>query len=335
MKVFNDISLLPYNTFKVDVKVKKFIIIDDENELKSVDIDKNNYLVLGGGSNVLFTKDFNGTILKNEIKGKKIIEETEEYIVLNIKSGEIWHDIVIWTVENNWNGIENLALIPGTVGAAPIQNIGAYGVEIKDVLQDVRFFNFETKKIEILKSDECQFGYRDSIFKRSLKNKIFITDITIKLRKKNHVYRTDYGNIKEELTKRNIQALSPKVIADIVMDIRKSKLPDPAEIGNAGSFFKNPEVNLETYLRIKEKYPDVVVFKLENDKYKLAAGWLIEQCNMKGYEYKNAAVHIKQALVLINKNHATGKDIFELSEIIKQKVFSNFGVELEREVNIY
>lgn len=335
MKVLKDVSLLPFNTFKINVHTKKLIVIENEDELRDIKVDLNNYIVLGGGSNVLFTKDFDGIILKNEIKGKQIVEENDEFVILNIKSAENWHNIVMWAVENNWNGIENLALIPGTAGAAPMQNIGAYGVEIKDVIENVRFFNFETKEFEILNADKCEFGYRDSIFKKSLKNKVFITDITLRLRKKNPVYRIDYGNIKEEISKRNVQALNAKVIADIVIDIRKSKLPDPAEIGNAGSFFKNPEVDTDVYLSIKEKYPDVVAFKLENNKYKLAAGWLIEQCGMKGYDYKGAAVHTKQALVLINKNNATGKDILELSEIVQQKVFSKFGVKLEREVNVY
>lgn len=335
MKTLKNISLLPYNTFKIDVLANEIIIIENDNELENLEFNPKPFLILGGGSNVLFTKNYDGIILKNELKGKKIIDETEEEIVLNIKSGENWHEIVMWSVENNWNGIENLALIPGTTGAAPVQNIGAYGVEIKDVLQYVKFFNFETKKFVTLNNSACQFGYRDSIFKKALKNKAFITDIGIKLKKKNHEYKTDYGNIQEELKNQNIKELSPKVLADIVIKIRQSKLPNPAKIGNAGSFFKNPEVSENVLSEIKNKFPNVVYFPTsQNGIYKLAAGWLIDQCRLKGFEHKGAAVHSKQALVLINKQNAAGADILELAQIIMEKVLATFGVKLEPEVNI-
>lgn len=334
MKQFSDISLQSFHTFKVDIKAQEMIVIEHENELIHLPLHHLPFLILGGGSNVLFIKNFEGTIIKNELKGRCIIKETENDVTLNIKSGEIWHDIVMWSVNNNWNGIENLALIPGTAGAAPIQNIGAYGVEIKNVLESVRYYHFEKKCFETLENNECAFGYRNSIFKTDLKNKVFITDITLKLNKKNHVYHIDYGNIQEELNKMNVQNLSPKIIAEAVMNIRKSKLPNPEIIGNAGSFFKNPEVTENVYLRLKEKYPDLIAFATGHQKYKLAAGWLIEKCGLKGYTYKGAAVHDKQALVLINKNHATGKDIYELSEKIVEKIFDTFGIMLEREVNI-
>ncbi|GIV26846.1 MAG: UDP-N-acetylenolpyruvoylglucosamine reductase [Bacteroidia bacterium] len=334
MKILKNLSLLPYNTFKINALANEMVVIENDNELENLHLNQKPFLVLGGGSNILFTKNFDGIILKNEIKGKAIIDETEEEIALNIKSGENWHEIVMWSVENNWNGIENLALIPGTVGAAPVQNIGAYGVEIKDVLQYVRFYNFETRKFEQLNNSECQFGYRDSIFKRSLKNKIFITDIGIKLKKKNHHYKTDYGNIKDELKKQNISELSPRMIANIVIQIRKSKLPDPAEIGNAGSFFKNPEVSEEVLSKIKNQFPNVIYFPTNENRFKLAAGWMIEQCGLRGFEHKGAAVHTRQALVIINKQNATGESILELAQIIIEKVYQTFGVKLEPEVNI-
>ncbi len=335
MKTLKNISLLPYNTFRIDALANEVIIIEKDTELEILNLAQKPYLVLGGGSNVLFTKNYTGIILKNELKGKKIVDETEEDIVLNVKSGENWHNLVMWSVENNWNGIENLALIPGTVGAAPVQNIGAYGVEIKDVLQFVTFFNFETQQFITFSNEECQFGYRDSIFKKALKNKVFITDIGIKLKKKNHQYKTDYGNIKDELKNQNIQHISPQIIADIVIKIRQSKLPDPSKIGNVGSFFKNPEVPESLLSEIKNKFPNIIYFPTsQNGIYKLAAGWLIEQCGLKGFEHKGAAVHTQQALVLINKNNATGQDILELAKIIMNKVYSTFAVKLESEVNI-
>lgn len=334
MKVFENFNLKNYNTFHLDVNAKKLVVVEKEeeiNELKNF-IQNEKYLILGGGSNVLFLNDFDGVVIKNEIKGKDILEEDEEYIVVEIKSGEVWHDVVMWSVKNNWNGIENLALIPGTTGAAPVQNIGAYGVEIKEVLENVKFFNFNTQTFETLNNAQCKFAYRDSIFKHELKNKVFITSIVLKLKKKNHVYRTDYGNIKDELNK--VKELTPEIIANTVIKIRQSKLPDPQITGNAGSFFKNPEIDEIQYLRIKEQFPDVVAFSLGNSRYKIAAGWMIEKCGLKGCEYKGAAVHTKQALVIINKHNATGKDIFELSQMIIQKVFDKFAIRLEPEVNI-
>lgn len=336
MKIFENYNLKELNTFHLNVSAKKLVIIENENDVTEIPslIQKEKYLILGGGSNVLFLNDFDGIIIKNEIKGKKITDETDEDIIVSIQSGEIWHDIVMWAIKNNWNGIENLALIPGTTGAAPVQNIGAYGVEIKDVLQSIKFFNLETKSFQVLDNKECLFSYRNSIFKNELKNKTFITDVTLKLKKKNHIYRTDYGNIKDELSKLNANKLTPELIAQAVINIRQSKLPDPSVIGNAGSFFKNPEVSKKQYEELKNQYPEIPVFPLENGNYKIAAGWMIEKCGLKGFEHKGAAVHSKQALVLINKNNATGKDIFELAQIVMKKVFDTFAVTLEPEVNI-
>jgi UDP-N-acetylmuramate dehydrogenase len=336
MKIFENYSLKNHNTFHLDVYAKKCVILENTDELKTLDqiIGNDKFLILGGGSNVLFVNDFDSVVVKNEIKGIEIIDESEEFVNIKIKSGENWHEIVMWSIKNNWNGIENLALIPGTVGAAPVQNIGAYGVEIKDVLQSVSIYNFETKKIEVLNNDQCKFSYRNSIFKEELKGKFYILEIVIQLRKKNHIYHTSYGTINTELEKKNIKEINPQIIAEIVMDIRKSKLPAPEKIGNAGSFFKNPEVSKEHYFELKNKYPDIVAYPVENGNYKLAAGWMIERCGLKGYEYKGAAVHDKQALVLVNKNNASGKDILELAQIIIQKVFDKFAVKLEPEVNI-
>lgn len=333
MKTFTNISLLPYNTFKIDVKAKQMIVIEKEEDITQLKLKEDEYWVLGGGSNILFTQDVDKVILKNELKGKVIVKETEDDVYIKIGSGENWHQIVMWAVNNNWNGIENLALIPGTMGAAPIQNIGAYGVEIKDVLHTVKFYRIDTQQMEELQNFECQFAYRDSIFKKSLKNKVFITEVVLKLKKKNHIYRTDYGNLQEEIARLQ-QNLSPKVIAEAVIKIRQSKLPDPDEIGNAGSFFKNPEVSLNTYLLLKERFPNIVAFKQADGRYKLAAGWLIENCGLKGYEHRGAAVHTRQALVIINKQNAKGKDIWDLAQIVMEKVYETYGIQLEPEVNI-
>ena len=335
MKIYSNVSLLPYHTFQIDVRAETLMVIENEEDLKRMpDLFNKKFLILGGGSNVLFTENFQGIVLKNEIKGKSLVKETEEEVWLNIKSGEIWHDVVMWSVENNWNGIENLALIPGTMGAAPIQNIGAYGVEIKDVLEYVEGYDLQSKKMVRWSNQECAFGYRESVFKSLLKNKVFITAVGIKLKKKNHRYKTEYGTIREELEKQGVRELSPKVIADVVIKIRMSKLPDPKGMGNAGSFFKNPEVDEGVYRDLKERYPNIVAFSMPDKKYKLAAGWLIEQCGLKGYAYKGAAVHSKQALVLVNQHQATGKEVLELAQRIKEEVFKKFGVYLEEEVHI-
>lgn len=336
MKILENYNLKTWNTFQLNVNTKKLLIIEDEKELVELKkhIHHEKYLILGGGSNVLFLNDFDGVIVKNEIKGKKNLEENDDAVIVSIKSGEVWHDVVMWSVENNWNGIENLALIPGTVGAAPVQNIGAYGVEIKDVLESVTFYHLEKNTFQTLKNNACRFSYRDSIFKQELKNKIFITEIVLKLKTKNHQYVTNYGNIVTELKNKNKEHLSPKIIAEVVIGIRTSKLPDPAQTGNAGSFFKNPEVPTHKYFELKEKFPDIIAFPVENGNYKIAAGWMIEKCGLKGYEHKGAAVHDKQALVLINKNNATGQAIYELSQIIIQKILDTFAIQLEPEVNI-
>ena len=338
MQFQQNISLQKFNTFKIDVKADYVFVITSEDELLQLVKDpvflKNNRLIIGGGSNILFTEDFKGLVIKNELKGKNIIKETENKIWINIKSGEVWHDFVMWAVQHNYSGIENLALIPGTIGAAPIQNIGAYGVEAKDIIEKVGFFNFDTQQFSELTANECNFGYRESIFKKELKNKIFVTDVTFCLNKKTNTYKTDYGSINDEIKKRNVQNLTANIVAEIVMDIRKSKLPNPDITGNAGSFFKNPEVTKEKYLEIKNINPNAVGYALENGNYKLAAGWLIESCGLKGFEIHGAAVHDKQALVLINKNNTTGKDVLLLSQHIQKVVFEKYGVSLEPEVNI-
>ncbi len=329
-------SLLEYNTFKIDVKSKFFTIINTVEELKILLKDpifkENRFLVLGEGSNILFTENFDGLIILNKIKGYSTPVINENEVIIKVNSGENWDNFVNYCVENNWSGVENLVSIPGTIGASPVQNIGAYGSEVKDVLLNVGAINIDTGEYRIFNNKDCEFGYRNSIFKNKLKNKYYITDVTYKLNI-NHKFSIDYGDVKNELNKRNLN-INLLNIKTVIADIRAEKLPDPKIIGNAGSFFKNPFVNINEYEKIKEKHPDIKAFK-SNNGYKLAAGWLIEQCGWKGKNIGNAAVHEKQALVLINKGNASGNEILKLSRAIQKSVYDKFNVLIEPEVNIY
>jgi UDP-N-acetylmuramate dehydrogenase len=330
-------SLYPFNTFGMDVHATYFDILSKEEELlhlKEQEAFKNGILILGGGSNILFTRDVPQWVLRNEIRGIEKIKEDEEYVWLRAGAGEVWHGFVLHCVNHGFGGVENLSLIPGTVGATPIQNIGAYGVEIKDVMDSVRFFNLEEETFETFSNEQCEFGYRDSIFKRSLKGKIIITSVVFRLRKK-PVFNVSYGNIQQELDIMSVHELSIKSISDAVIRIRSAKLPDPKEIGNAGSFFKNPEVPEKIYNDLKEKYPSIPGFKVSDDLIKIPAGWLIEQCGWKGFRENDYGVHRNQALVLVNYGKAKGKDIALLSEKIMASVQDRYGIKLEREVQIF
>ncbi|WP_460554599.1 UDP-N-acetylmuramate dehydrogenase [Ferruginibacter profundus] len=349
MQIQPNISLKKYNTFGIDVMAKYFASFDSTDSLGQLlqyddaraATQKNRVplLILGGGSNMLFTKNFDGIVLKNEIKGIDIINADDDYVYIKAGAGEHWHRFVLHCINNNLAGVENLSLIPGNVGASPMQNIGAYGVEIKDVFHSLEAFHLQEKKMVTFSLDDCAFGYRESVFKKKYKNQFVITSVTYKLSKK-PVFNTSYGAIEQELEKMGIQELSIKAISDAVINIRTSKLPDPAQIGNAGSFFKNPEVSSHQFQQLTQMYPSVVGYHLPNGNVKLAAGWLIEQCgpgesvSWKGYRSGDAGCHAKQALVLVNYGNAKGDEIFALSEAIIKSVFQKFGVELEREVNI-
>lgn len=329
-------SLYPFNTFGMDVHASYFDILSKEEELlhlKEQEAFKKGLLILGGGSNILFTQDVPQWVLRNEIRGIEKIKEDEEYVWLRAGAGEVWHGFVLYCVNHGYGGVENLSLIPGTVGASPIQNIGAYGVEIKDVMDSVRFFDLEKETFVIFTTEQCQFGYRDSIFKRSLKGSIIITSVVFRLRKR-PVFNVSYGNIQQELDLMGIKELSVKSISDAVIRIRSAKLPDPKEIGNAGSFFKNPEVPEKTYSDLKEQYPSIPGFKVSDSIIKIPAGWLIEQCGWKGFRENDYGVHRNQALVLVNYGKAKGKDIALLSEKIMTSVQDRFNIALEREVQI-
>ncbi len=341
MNIQENISLKPYNTFGIDVLAHQFAVFNSINELDEIVSSpfflQQPYLILGGGSNILFTKNFDGIILQNQLKGIKLKEENDEYYFVEAAAGEVWHQFVLYCIQHNYAGIENLSLIPGSVGASPMQNIGAYGVEIKDVFHSLQAFHIKEKKIVHFTLNDCAFGYRESIFKTTHKNEFVILNVTYKLRKQ-ALYNTSYGAIEQELEKMGVTELSIRAISDAVINIRTSKLPNPSELGNAGSFFKNPTVPKSHILHLKKEFPELPAYPVKTNKdddYKLAAGWLIEQCKWKGFRKNDAGCHAKQALVLVNYGKATGQEIFDLSNQIIESVYQKFGVRLEREVNIY
>lgn len=341
MMIKENISLKSFNTFGIDVSAKQFAhfnSVDQLHELLEFNTrpttnDQQPTLILGGGSNILFTKDFDGLVLKNELVGIKEIKEDVHHVYVQAGAGVNWHHFVLHCIHNGWAGVENLSLIPGNVGASPMQNIGAYGVEIKDVFFSLEAFHIPDKKIVHFTLNDCEFGYRESVFKRKFRNEFVITGVTYRLNRIPE-YNTSYGAIEQELEKMGVKQLSIQAVSQAVINIRSSKLPDPAVIGNAGSFFKNPEINNNQFSMLKAQFPDAVGHPLPNGNVKLAAGWLIEQAGWKGYRKGDAGCHEKQALVLVNYGHAKGRDIYNLSEEILQSVKNKFGVGLEREVNI-
>lgn len=337
MNIQKNYPLKNLNTFGIDVKAQLFADIKSEEQLYLLLTDKNfkeiPKFVLGGGSNILFTQDFPGIVIKNSIPGIEIIQEGKEYVHVKAGAGEIWHDLVLFCIDKNLGGIENLSLIPGTVGAAPMQNIGAYGQEFKNVFEYLEGFYIDSGKKRTFVKDECRYGYRDSIFKRELKSKFVITSVDLQL-SKNPVLKLNYGTVKEELEKLNIENATIKNVSDVICKIRKSKLPDPKQIGNAGSFFKNPEVSEDIFSKLKYQFPAIIGYPLDNKKVKLAAGWLIEQCGWKGKRVGNTGSHSRQALVLVNYGGAKGSEVLSLAEEIKESVKNKFGIELEEEINI-
>ena len=335
MQFQENFDLTPYNSFGIRTSARYYTNISSVTELSRLDLDKDlPQLILGGGSNLLFTKNFNGYVIRNEIKGIEKTGEDDDHIFLRVGAGENWHGLVEYCIDHNYAGIENLALIPGFTGASPMQNIGAYGVEIKDVFHRLQAYHLKEKKIQSFSATECEFGYRESVFKGKYKGVFAITNVELRLNKK-PVFNTQYGAIEQELERMEVKELSIRAIADAVINIRRSKLPDPAVIGNAGSFFKNPEVSLDEYTRLQHEFPGIVGYPAAGrDKIKLAAGWMIENTGWKGYREGEVGVHDKQALVLVNYGNANGKDIYELSTKVVDSIRGRYGVELEREVNI-
>ncbi|PID68681.1 MAG: UDP-N-acetylenolpyruvoylglucosamine reductase [Flavobacteriia bacterium] len=337
MEIQTNVSLKPYHTFGIEVKTKAFcevsVVAELKEALRFAETEHYPYFILGGGSNVLFTQDYDGLIIRINTKGKEKVTEDSTTVLWRVQAGEHWHDFVMWTLDQGYCGLENLALIPGTVGAAPIQNIGAYGVEVKDVVKTVEVLDVDTFDIKEIPHDACAFGYRDSIFKRQ-KGKYIVLAVTFGLQKNGGTLVTDYGAVKAALAQMKVDVPTAGDVAQAVINIRQSKLPDPAILGNSGSFFKNPVVDVAVLETIQKNYPNVPHYKLNNTDVKIPAGWLIEQAGFKGKRFGDAGVHDMQALVLVNHGKASGQEMFDLAQNIRQKVKADFGIDLAFEVNI-
>lgn len=327
-------SLKPFNTFGIEVFAKQFTRFTSVKELsETLSLSRARPLLLGGGSNILFTKNYDGLVMKNEVMGIEKVNEDDDFVYIRAGAGENWHQFVLQCINNHWGGVENLSLIPGCVGASPMQNIGAYGVEIKDVFHELKAWHLQEKCNYTFTLKDCNFGYRESVFKNKYKDQFVILYVTLKLRKRPE-FNVSYGAIREELEKMGVQHLTIKAVSDAVIAIRSSKLPDPVQVGNAGSFFKNPVVSAEKYSSLKDSFVDIVGYPQPDGAVKLAAGWMIEKCGWKGFRRGDAGCHERQALVLVNFGNASGSEIYELSEEIVVSVENKFGVRLEREVNI-
>ena len=336
MQIEEHKSLKNYNTFGIDCKARYFIEVNTIEELSDVLKSKtqSNLFILGGGSNMLLTKDLNALVIHINFKGIEIISEDNNFVFLKVMAGENWHDFVLYCIKNNYGGVENLSLIPGNVGTAPIQNIGAYGVELKDVFESCNTISINGLSHKVFSSKDCNFGYRSSVFKSEVKGKYIITDVTFKLTKNNHAIKTEYGAIQEKLKENSIINPSLKNISEAVIEIRQSKLPDPSVLGNSGSFFKNPIIDLKAFEKFQKNNPEAPSYKISENEFKIPAGWLIEKAGFKGMRIGDAGVHEKQALVLVNYDNATGQEIIELAHKIQEKVQDLFTIKLTPEVNI-
>lgn len=337
MKTFTDFSLKPYNTFGIDVKAARFVEVESLEELKELlkQVYASELFILGGGSNMLLTQDIEKTVAHINLRGIEITEETEDEVVVKAMAGENWHQFVLFCIEKGFGGIENLSLIPGNVGTAPIQNIGAYGVEIKDTFENCTALDVQTLEFKNFSAEDCDFGYRESIFKNSAKGKYIITSVSFRLKKKDHQLNTSYGSIDEFLKEKGILSPGIKDVSEAVISIRQSKLPDPKELGNSGSFFKNPVVPKQQLEDLQKEYPKMPFYVLDEETVKIPAGWLIDQAGLKGFRKGDAGVHKKQALVLVNYGAATGAEILELSNLVRREVKEKFGIEIKPEVNIF
>lgn len=338
LTIQENVDLTPLNTFGVRASARYYTKVESEDDLRAL-IDQpiyraNQKMVLGGGSNILFTQDYDGLIIHCQLQGHHQIDEDAKRVVVRGDSGVTWHDFVRWALSNDWGGIENLSLIPGTVGAAPIQNIGAYGVELADVVLEVRTIDLATGAVRVFDREACGFGYRDSVFKKELKGKIFISSVTLTLSKVDHQLFTSYGSISETLVRQNITSPTIQDVSNAVIQIRQSKLPDPKQIGNAGSFFKNPTITYDQYTSLQKQYNNIPGYPIDDQCIKIPAGWLIEQCGWKGKRINEVGVHAHQALVLVNHGLAKGSEVLALANKILESVKSTFDIELSPEVNI-
>ncbi|MEZ4811797.1 MAG: UDP-N-acetylmuramate dehydrogenase [Allomuricauda sp.] len=336
MNIQKNISLKTFNTFGIEANAKFFVEITGLAQLQKV-LELEAYpkkFIISGGSNILLTKDIDALVMHINLKGIGTVEENDGDVEIKAMAGENWHGLVLWSLEKGYGGLENLSLIPGNVGTAPIQNIGAYGVELKDVFVSCAAMDMETGELVSFDREACQFGYRDSIFKNEAKNKYIITSVNLRLTKQNHALNTGYGAIEDQLQKDGVIYPTIQDISKAVIAIRQSKLPDPNVLGNSGSFFKNPVITKKAHEKLIKKHPETPYYKVDEEEYKIPAGWLIEQCGFKGKRFGEAGVHEKQALVLVNYGHATGGEILKLAEQIQKEVAQKFGVDIQPEVNI-
>lgn len=336
MIIQKDISLKDYNTFGINAKAKQYLNVENLDQLKNIlkDNTSENLFILGGGSNLLLTKDIDTLVLHINLKGIRVKSQTETHVVVEAQAGENWHSFVLWCIEKGYGGVENLSLIPGNIGTAPMQNIGAYGVEIKDVFNNCEAITIKDQSTRLFSKADCKFGYRESVFKQELKGQYIITSVCLKLTKSNHNLKIDYGAIKTELEALHIEHPSIKDISNAVINIRQSKLPDPKDIGNSGSFFKNPIISKLDFLDLQKQFPKIPHYVVSDSEVKIPAGWLIETAGFKGKRFGDYGVHNKQALVLVNYGNAKGIDIFQLAQLIQKTVFRLFNISIETEVNI-
>ena len=336
MKIKQNISLKPFNTFGIDVTAHYFVSVSNIEELKQILSlqEYPNKLILGGGSNMLLTKNFDGLVIHIDLKGIEIVSQDDDFVYVKANAGENWHEFVVWCINNDFGGIENLSLIPGNVGTAPIQNIGAYGVEVKDIFECCEAISIETQHLETFQKPECHFDYRNSIFKNEAKEKYIITNVTFKLTKQNHRLHINYGTIASELEVMKITKPTIQDISKAVISIRESKLPNPKIIGNSGSFFKNPVINKSHYNKLIQNFQDMPSYPVSSSEVKIPAAWLIEKAGFKGKRFGNYGVHRNQALVLVNYGNANGTDILNLSKLIQKTIKQLFDIYIEAEVNI-
>ena len=336
MEIVPNFSLKKYNTFGIEAKAKQFVAVHSVQDLKTI-LQENKAqkkFILGGGSNMLLTKDVDALVIHIDLKGKKIIEENEDFVWVESQAGENWHEFVLWTIDQNFGGLENMSLSPGNVGTTPVQNIGAYGTEIKDTFVSCEAMTIENQEMKTFTKEKCHFGYRESVFKNEVKNQYIITAVVFKLTKTNHKINTSYGDISSELEKNNIINPTLKDVSNAVIAIRQSKLPDPKELGNSGSFFKNPILLKSDFEKIHQQFPEMKYFDISETEVKVPAGWLIEQAGFKGKRFGDAGIHKNQALVLVNYGNATGQEILNISKDIQETIFKTFGIHIEAEVNV-
>ncbi|HEX8268828.1 MAG TPA: UDP-N-acetylmuramate dehydrogenase [Flavobacterium sp.] len=336
MDIHQHFSLKKYNTFGIEAYAKQFVAVHSIDELREVLTRYRNEkkLILGGGSNMLLTQDIDALVIHIDLKGKRVIKEDDDFSYIESQAGENWHEFVLFAIENNLGGLENMSLIPGNVGTTPVQNIGAYGTEIKDTFVSCDAIEIESGEKKSFTNFECRFGYRDSIFKNEAKDKYVITSVVFKLTKRNHKINTSYGDITKELERNNITKPTLKGVSDAVIAIRRSKLPDPKELGNSGSFFKNPIIPKLKFEQIQPKFPDMPHYVVSETEVKVPAGWLIEQAGFKGKRFGDAGIHKNQALVLVNYGNATGQEILNVSKDIQATILEKYGIAIEAEVNV-